>query len=156
MSGKAKKSIMGRALITSGLFLKVVQIVCTAAGAKDFGNTVWTAITACFLVGGLLVFGLERRGKTALLAYICAVGALLSLIKTENVFLLYAPLFAMLISYSLMLFTMKKRAPLCGVLSLLCTAALILCAFHVISLSAFFGTALLCAMYIIMAAGLFI
>lgn len=156
MTEKKKKTLMGRLLTGFGLILKVVQIVTTAAGVREMGNTEWTAITASFLAGGLLVFALERRGKTAPFAAVCAVAVLLSMIKTQVAVLLYGIMFLMLISYALMLFTMKKKAAVCGVLTLLCTAALILCAFKVISIAALPGTVLLTAMYLIMAAGLFV
>ncbi len=156
MAEGKRKGVMGKILISIGLILKVVQIVATAFGVKELGGTVWTGITACFLAGGLFVFALERRGVTATLACICGICVLLSMVKTGLSAILYGALFLMLITFGLMLFTLRRKAILFGLLTLGCTALLVLCALKVIVLTVIPGTALLALMYLLMAAGILV
>ena len=154
MKGAERKRRMGSYVTAIGLFLKVVQIVCTAAGAEAFGNTVWTALTACFLAGGLLIFALERRGATGVFASLGALCALCSVINTQSAYLLYVPLFGLPAVFSLMLLTMRGKSPLFGFLSLVCVVILALCALKVMVISAAVGTYVLVIMYIFLCVGL--
>lgn len=150
---KSKNPVMGKILIILGLIIKIAQIICVAAGVREMGNTAWTAITAGFLAGGLLVFGMERKKKTAVFADIAAVAVLMSLIKTEKTLLLYIPLFTLFVSFAIMLFTVKKKSRIYGAVTLALAAVLFLCAMKVISLSALPGTLILVAIYAVMAVG---
>ena len=151
---KKEKPVMGKALIIIGLTVKIAQIICVAAGVSEMGNAVWTAICACFLAGGAIVLGMERKKKTALFANIAAVGTLLSLIVTNSRVLPVISLFTVFVFFALVILTLHKKARIYGAAVLLLTAVMLLHMLNFITLPAFAVTVLLVAGYALIGAGI--
>lgn len=159
MIGNKKKPLMGKILVTSGLSLKIIQMIFISCGVEAMGGAVATAITAVLLAGGLAVYSLERRyfGTVPLFGVICAIATLLSVINSETSFfpflifvLTYASFGIMLISFG------ERKRKLCGMGVILLGIVLSVLSVKGAKTGVVATTVLLSIMYGLMAVGMYI
>lgn len=153
-----KRISTGKVLLGAGLLAKVLQLILSACGVAAAGAALPTVITACLIVGGLAVLALEWRGITMLLAIMCAVFWMASLLFARSASMLgTVAYFAAYFTFIIMLFTMRL-----GILRI-CTAvaaAVLLTVMIVylcgaLALSGTGAAAMLCAVHVLVFIGLF-
>lgn len=154
---RKKEAFTGRALVSVGAFLKILQILGLSLGLDALGGTAMTLVTTCILVGGLAVLAIERLDLCAAFAAIAIVGILGTLLSIDNK--AFSLIFMLITfgAFAAMLAAMKKKFRiLAAAIILLMTVFLVLQIFGVLSLPAPLMTLVLCLIYGAAAVGLYL
>ena len=160
MKSKLKKRLStGKILLATGLAIKALFVVLAALNVSFATGSLGALLPTCFIVGGLAVFALERRGATAFVAAACAAFWLLSVSMTTvslefSVFSYFASFFI----YTAMLLSMKRRKARYVLIALIILFSIfaILHTLSLVTLNPVGITVILAAIHIFMAVALLV
>ncbi len=158
MARKKREQFMGRAAISFGLFLKILQIIFGAQlGFSAFSSVFMTTATTAFLVGGFCVLAVECMNITSLFSAACAASVLFSVFFSGEALYALIYLAASFASFAFMLISMRKKYRILAGICVICLAVLpILHSFSLISLPGGIITLILSALYLTEGIGLFL